>query len=78
MIAEQSSVIQYAWPMYHNYEREIIVLSFPVISFVILIFVFQRFEIKSEFFPFFLFTLYTSVIIMNWSGLLEQDQGPFD
>ena len=32
------------------YER--VVLSFPVISFVILIFVFQRFEIKSGF-PFF-------------------------
>ena len=35
-----------------SYERDIIVLSFPVISFVILIFVFQRFEIKSGF-PFF-------------------------
>ena len=51
MIAEQSSVIQYACPMYHN-ERRIIVLSFPIISFVILIFVFKRFEIKSGF-PFF-------------------------
>ena len=35
-----------------SYESEIIVLSFPVISFVILIFVFLRFEIKSGF-PFF-------------------------
>ena len=35
-----------------SYEREIIVLSFLVISFVILIFVCQRFEIKSGF-PFF-------------------------
>ena len=35
------------------YEKGIIVLSFPDISFVILIFVFERFEIKSGF-PFFL------------------------
>ena len=35
-----------------SYERVIIVLSFPDISFVILLFVFQRFEIKSGF-PFF-------------------------
>ena len=41
-----------------SYEREIIVLSFPVISFVILIFVLLRFEIKSVF-PFFWLTLYT-------------------
>ena len=36
-----------------SYERGIIVLSFPDISFVILLFIFQRFEIKSGF-PFFL------------------------
>ena len=48
IIAEQSSVIQYAWPMCHN-ERGIIVLSFSDISFVILLFVFQRSEIKSGF-----------------------------
>ena len=41
-----------------SYERKIIVLSFPVISFVILIFVFQIFEIKSGF-PFYWLTLYT-------------------
>ena len=41
-----------------SYEREIIVLSFPVISFVILIFVFLRFEIKSGF-PFYWLTLYS-------------------
>ena len=35
-----------------SYEREIIVLSVPDISFVILLFVFQRSEIKSGF-PFF-------------------------
>ena len=35
-----------------SYERKIIILSFPVISLVILIFVFLRFEIKSGF-PFF-------------------------
>ena len=40
-----------------SYERGIIVLSFPDISFVILLFVFQRFKIKSGFL-FFLFTLY--------------------
>ena len=40
-----------------SYERKIIVLSFPVISFVILIFVFQIFEIKSGF-PFYWLTLY--------------------
>ena len=41
-----------------SYEREIIVLSFSVINFVILIFVFLRFEIKSGF-PFFFFYLLT-------------------
>ena len=51
-----SHVIQYAWPMYHK--REIIVLSFPVISFVIIIFVLQRFEIKSGF-PFYWLALYS-------------------
>ena len=40
-----------------SYERKIIVLPFPVISFVILIFVFQIFEIKSGF-PFYCLTLY--------------------
>ena len=50
MIAEQSSVIFYPICMTNvSYERKIIVLSFSVISFVILIFVFQRFEIKSGF-----------------------------
>ena len=55
IIAEQSSVIQYAFMTNVSYEREIIVLSFPVICFVILIFVFQRFEIKSGF-PFFFYS----------------------
>ena len=41
-----------------SYERKIIVLPFPVISFVILIFVSQIFEIKSGF-PFYWLTLYT-------------------
>ena len=40
-----------------SYERKIIVLPFPVISFVILIFVSQIFEIKSGF-PFYWLTLY--------------------
>ena len=56
IIAEQSSV----GPMCvtnASYEREIMVLSFPVISFVILIFAFLRFEIRSGF-PFFWLTLY--------------------
>ena len=39
-----------------SYERGIIVLSFPDISFVILLFVFQRFEIKSGFPSFFFFS----------------------
>ena len=52
MIAEQSSVIQYAWPMCHNERGIIIILSFPDICFVILLFVFQRFEIKSGFLVF--------------------------
>ena len=43
-----------------SYEREIIVLSGPVIRFVILIFVFLRFEIKSGF-PFYWLTLYREV-----------------
>ena len=43
-----------------SYEREIIVLSFSVISFVILIVVFQRFNIKSGF-PFYWLTLYSQV-----------------
>ena len=47
--------------MYH-YDREILVLSFPVISFVILIFVFLRFEIKSGF-PFYWLTLYIRYFI---------------
>ena len=42
-----------------SYEREIIVLSFPDISFVIPIFIFQRFDIKSGF-PFYWLTLYIS------------------
>ena len=37
-----------------SYERELIVLSFPDTSFVILLFVFQRFDMKSVF-PFFIF-----------------------
>ena len=40
-----------------SYKREVIVLSFPVISFVILIFVFLRFDIESGF-PFYWLTLY--------------------
>ena len=51
IIAEQSSVIQIC-VINVSYERKIIVLSFPVISFVILIFIFQIFEIKSGF-PFY-------------------------
>ena len=43
-----------------SYERKIIVLPFPVISFVILIFVFQIFEIKSGF-PFYWLTLYSYI-----------------
>ena len=41
-----------------SYEREIILLSFTLISFVILVFIFQRFDIKSGF-PFYWLTLYT-------------------
>ena len=52
IIAEQSSVIQYAWPMCHN-KRGIIILLFPDISFVILLFIFQGFLNKPGF-PFFL------------------------
>ena len=59
-----------------SYEREIIVLSFPAISFVILIFVFQIFEIKSGF-PFYWLTLYrhiyiffSSVIYFSFSHVL--------
>ena len=54
MIAEQSSVIEmHDQCVIKKFERRIIVLSFPDISFVILRFVFQRFEIKSGF-PFFI------------------------
>ena len=44
-----------------SYETEIIILSFPVISFVIHIFVFQIFEFKSGF-PFYWLTLYIYLI----------------
>ena len=48
-----------------SYEREIIVLSFPVISFVILIFVFLRFDIKSGF-PFLLNCIF-HFWILSWT-----------
>ena len=41
-----------------HYERGIVLLSFPDISFVILLYVFQRFEIKPGF-PFFTHTVYS-------------------
>ena len=47
-----------------SYEREIIVQSFPDISFVILLFVFQRFEIKFGF-PFSFF-FYSNCIYSGW------------
>ena len=47
-----------------SYEREIIVLSFHVISFVILIFIFLRFEIKSGFH----FWTHT-VHVLDWNKL---------
>ena len=60
-----------------SYEREIIVLSFSVISFVILIFVFLRFEIKSGFPSFFfyshcihvhMFVLWNLMVLMVWNN----------
>ena len=54
-----------------SYDREIIVLSFPVISFVILIFVFLGFEIKSGL-PFYWLTLYSCFIHLSflvWNSL---------
>ena len=51
-----------------SYDRAIFVLSFRIISFVILIFVFLRFEIKSGF-PFFWLTLYICVsctMVTKW------------
>ena len=57
MIAEQSGCHPIC-VINVSYEREIIVLSLPVISFVIRIVVFQRFDIKSGF-PFYWLTLYT-------------------
>ena len=52
-----------------SYEREMILLSFPVISFVILIFLFQRFDIKSGF-PFYWLTLYTVYLSLISSEIL--------
>ena len=49
-----------------SYDREIIVLSFPVIGFVILICVFLRFEIQSGF-PFYWLTLYSTWCENNYS-----------
>ena len=60
MIAEQLSLTQFERSMWHM-KGKIIVLSFSVISFVILIFVFQRFDIKSGF-PFYWLTLYIKKI----------------
>ena len=48
-----------------SYERGIIVLSFPDISFVILLFVFQKFEIKSGFPTSFFFNSYCIIININ-------------
>ena len=47
-----------------SYERRIRVISFPDISFVILLFVYQRFEIKSGF-PFFLYS--HCMCIIKWT-----------
>ena len=63
-----------------SYERKIIVLPFPVISFVILIFVFLIFEIKSGF-PFYWLTLYTHptwrrVIFSLFPKLKGSPRGP--
>ena len=52
-----------------SYERRIKVLPFPVISFVILLFVFHRFEIKSGWF-FFIF-LYSHCIV-SWTYILQK------
>ena len=51
-----------------SYERKIIVLPFPVISFVTLIFVFQIFEIKSGF-PFHWLTLYIPPESSHYSNI---------
>ena len=58
-----------------SHERWIILLSFPDISFVILPFVFQRFEIKSGFPFFFTHTVYTKQCFMNsrWSDICSGD-----
>ena len=54
------------------YEREIIVLSFPVIRFVILILVFLRFEIKSGF-PFYWLALYTmNTVLLDFQYTRER------
>ena len=64
-----------------SYERKIIVLPFPVISFVILIFVSQIFEIKSVF-PFYWLTLYTMYMYVclqaTKTGFIEETAKYFD
>ena len=68
MIAEPSSVIQSICMTNVSYERGIIVLPFLDISFVILLFVFQRFEIKSGFPSFFFTHTVYCVQIMHLCG----------
>ena len=74
MIAEQSC---YPIRMTNvSYERGIIVLSFPDISFVVLIFVFQRFEIKSGF-PFFFFFFLHCIVSYFVSFRYLESSEPF-
>ena len=55
-IAEQSSVIQYEWPIYHMKEKELYYHSLLLVLWSLFSF-FQRFDIKSGF-PVFWLTLY--------------------